>query len=361
MASARPDCSVGLNRGNCDLSEDGLFHKMFHVETFGDPPRRWHPTGSFYGPPWCHFRTLHPAFFVLVPGLATIVRGQNRVDPLLREEAPRRPGASRWSDRTRTRNRHKTSVGKSGKRLVPRSSRVRSCQLATPIQAPTAGGQAAAACGPMPLTALFCLVVLRRVSGCEGGPTKVTNLTVIPFRTKPRNLFASGVARKFNSPGVRRTEAGPKESPRVSSTSLPGKLAAANSRRLTLSRGRSASGDGRRLESDRPIEPKAPHFEDRSSSSSIRDWSDHQVCDLLSSSWIFRSSCLCFENTANELPAATPATSAWTRGLAAKARLPVRSFERPAALQKTSPTEQPEHPAGALTASFPAHGRRRRS
>ena len=149
----------------------------------------------------------------------------------------------------------------------------------------------------------------------------------------------------------------------VSSTSVPGKLAAANSRRLTLSRGRSASGGWTpaSVESDRPIEPKAPHFEDRSSSSSIRDWSHHQVCDLLSSSWIFRSSCLCFENTANELPAATPATSAWTRGLAAKARLPVRSFERPAALQKTSPTEQPEHPAGALTASFPAHGRRRRS
>jgi hypothetical protein len=60
------------------------------------------------------------------------------------------------------------------------------------------------------------------------------NLTVIPFRTKPRNLFASGVARKFNSPGVRRTEAGPPGNCQgVSSTSVSGKLAAANSSAIT--------------------------------------------------------------------------------------------------------------------------------
>lgn len=118
---------------------------------------------------------------------------------------------------------------------------------------------------PMPLTALFRLTVLRRVSGCEGGPTKVTNLTVIPFRTKPRNLFASGVARKFNSPGVRRTEAGPQGNRQgVSSTSVPGKLAAANSRRLTLSRGRrprsSPTGPSKRRHHILKIAVRAPQF-----------------------------------------------------------------------------------------------------
>lgn len=179
MASARPDCSVGLNRGNCDLSEDGLFHKMFHAETFGDPPRRWHPPGRFTtlrGAISEHYTQRSSSWCRVWRQLFAIKTGWDSLE----RKSTTETGSFPLERSNRARIRHKTSVGNSGKRPIPRSTRVRSWQLTTPIQASTAGGQVAAACTQYPFTALVLLTVLRRISGSEGGPTKVTNLTVIP-------------------------------------------------------------------------------------------------------------------------------------------------------------------------------------
>ena len=207
---------------------------------------------------------------------------------------------------------------------------------------------------PMPLTALF-----RRRDGkghkSDRHPVSEPNPGISACPGSPEN----------NSPGVRRTEAGPRKSPRrllyVGARKVGScQLEAINSLswtigvRLDRCRPRSSPTDpSKRRHHISKIAIRAPQF--------VTGQTIKFVTFCLRS-WIFRSSCLCFENTANELPAATPATSAWTRRLAANARLPVRIFERPAALQKTSgQTEQLEHPAGALTASFPVLGRRRRS
>jgi hypothetical protein len=125
----------------------------------------------------------------------------------------RRPGAGCRDNCSRSESGG-SSFERSGKRRVPRSTRLPSCQLTAPIRGPTAGGQSAAACAQWPLPRWFRLTVLGRISGSEGGPAKVTNLTVITFRSKARNLFVSGLTRKLNSPAVRRTEAGPRKSPR---------------------------------------------------------------------------------------------------------------------------------------------------